>query len=269
MTMTELPGRGAKAVVRAAIAPMMGEARIAGAQVSQRVCGQELEVLERGDGVAHDWLRVRGGDAYEGWVHRGYLDTLAAFEPEREVISISLGCTVESTEGVRRHLPLGARLWPDEVAVGGETVSEPDLPDRFPRERERLIESASEYFAGAPYQWGGVTPWGADCSGFVQTICGLHGLELPRDAWQQAQIGEDAGTDPEALAAGDLLFFSDRPDGRITHVGIALGASGMLHCALGRGGWAVDVVGGDDPYQAALLERFRFGRRITGWVDEV
>lgn len=265
--MRAMPEAGATVVVRAAIAPIMGEPRISAAQISQRVCGQVLEVLERPNGVSDDWMRVRGTDAYEGWVHRGYVDTLGAFRPEREAIPLSLGCTVESDEGVRRHLPLGARLWPDEVVVGGETVSERDLADRFPRDRERLIESASEYFAGTPYQWGGVTPWGADCSGFVQTVFALHGIQLPRDAWQQAQVGEDAGTDAEALAAGDLLFFSDRPDGRITHVGLALGASGLLHCALGRGGWAVDVVGGDDGYQRTLRERFRLGRRLTGWED--
>ena len=265
--MKEMPEAGARVVVRAAVAPLMGEPRISGAQISQRVCGQELDVLERSAGAAADWLRVRGADAYEGWIHRGFLDALDAFEPEREAIPISLGCTVESAEGVRRHLPLGARPWPDEIVVGGDTVSGRDLRDRFPRVRERVIESANEYFAGAPYQWGGVTPWGADCSGFVQTLYALHGIQLPRDAWQQAQVGEDAGPDPESLAAGDLLFFSDRPDGRVTHVGIALGASGTLHCALGRGGFASDILGGDDRYQRTLRERFRFGRRLTGWED--
>ena len=263
--MTELPRPGARIVVRAAIAPMVGEPRISSPQISQRVCGQELEVLELGHNSADDWLRVRGGDAYEGWVHRGFLGSLESFEPDREAIPISLACTVESEDGARRHLPLGARLWPDEVVIGGATVSDRDLPERFPRERERVVESAGDLFAGAPYQWGGVTPWGADCSGFVQTIYGLHGIELPRDAWQQAVMGEDAGSDPAALLAGDLLFFSDRSDGRITHVGIALGASGMLHCALGRGGWAVEVVGGEERYQRILLERFRFGRTMKGW----
>lgn len=265
--MKVMPEPGMRVVVRAAIAPLMGEPRISTSQISQRVSGHELEVLERGTGAADDWLRVRGRDAYEGWVHRGYLDRIEAFEPERRGMHVSLGCTVENARGMRRHLPLGARLWPDETVVGGATVAERERFERFPRERDRLIDSATELFAGAPYQWGGVTPWGADCSGFVQTIHELHGMPLPRDAWQQAQVGDALDSDPAALIPGDLAFFSDRPDGRITHVGIALGASGLVHSALGRGGWRVDEIGGAEPYQRRLRECYRFGRRLGSFRD--
>ena len=51
---------------------------------------------------------------------------------------------------------------------------------------------------------------------------------LPRDAWQQAEVGRAAGIDVSRWDAGDLLFFSERADGRITHVGIALGQGRMV-----------------------------------------
>jgi gamma-D-glutamyl-L-lysine dipeptidyl-peptidase len=112
--------------------------------------------------------------------------------------------------------------------------------------------------------WGGVTPWGADCSGLVQSTFALHGLEMPRDAWQQAELGEDAGRDVGELRAADLLFFSDRPDKRITHVGIALGDRRMVHLALGRGGYGVENLSDRaDPYVAKLRERFLFARRVV------
>jgi cell wall-associated NlpC family hydrolase len=66
-------------------------------------------------------------------------------------------------------------------------------------------------------------------------------------------------------AAGELLFFSDRSDGAITHVGIAAGAGEMLHVALGRGGYYVENFsdgGGSDRFTADLLQRFRFARLI-------
>ena len=65
----------------------------------------------------------------------------------------------------------------------------------FPRDAAAIATTAVELFAGTPYQWGGVSPWGADCSGLMQTAFWLHGVALPRDAWQQAAIGEDAGSD--------------------------------------------------------------------------
>jgi len=76
--------------------------------------------------------------------------------------------------------------------------------------------------------------------------------------------GEDAGTDLRTLRAGDLLFFSDRDDARITHVGIAMGDGAMVHSAVGRGGFAIERLGDrDDLYVERLLSRFKFGRRLT------
>jgi cell wall-associated NlpC family hydrolase len=100
----------------------------------------------------------------------------------------------------------------------------------------------------------------------VQAVYALHGAALPRDAWQQAGAGGDAGGDPAAHAPGDLLFFSDRDDGRVTHVGIAAGGGAMCHVALGRGGWAVDdlAADADDAYARRLRAQFVGARRVLG-----
>ena len=68
-----------------------------------------------------------------------------------------------------------------------------------------------------------------------------------------------------AHAAGDLLFFFEREDGRVTHVGVAAGGGRMLHVALGRGGFVEeDLAGDDDPYVATLRGRFVGARRVLG-----
>ena len=75
------------------------------------------------------------------------------------------------------------------------------------------------------------------------------GIGLPAD---------DAG-----LRAADLLFFSDRPDHHVTHVGLALGDGRMAHVALGRGGFAVERLDdGRDGFVRSLLERFLFAKRV-------
>lgn len=246
------------AVVVSAVAPMHAEARVSSPQISQRLAGDRVEVLD----VEDDWLLVRGDDGYEGWMHRGYLERAEARPALVEEPRISLGAVVRGADGVTRPLPLGAALAPADVVVDGEVVAASELARRFPRDAEAIAGSARRYFVGTSYQWGGVTPWGADCSGFSQSIFALHGVTLPRDAWQQALEGADAGTDPLALRPADLLFFSDRPDGRITHVGISLGERQMAHLALGRGGYGVERLDdAEDPYVAKLRERFLFARR--------
>jgi cell wall-associated NlpC family hydrolase len=157
---------------------------------------------------------------------------------------------------------LGALLDPDEEPQTGEVAGAAELRRRFPAEAAAIVQSGRRLYEGASYLWGGVTPWGADCSGFVQTIFALHGIRTPRDARDQAHRGVPVPHDPEALAPADLVFYSDREDARITHVAIALGDARVVHLALGRGGYAVEDLRDSDPYIVKLRERTRFARRL-------
>lgn len=258
MTQTlSVPGR---ALVRAPVAPVYAEPHITSIQISQRLCGHHVDLLELQD----DWFMIRGADAYEGWIHRGFLSPVPAKGSRRSspVGRISLGCVTRTPDGSRRALPLGAFLSPSEIVKEGDVVPEPELAARFPREPVAITRSAQDFFQGTSYLWGGVTPWGSDCSGFAQSIFALHGVQLPRDAWQQSETGTDAGQLGDLMPA-DLAFFSDRPDKRVTHVAIALGSRRIVHLALGRGGFAVEKLDDKrDPYIAKLRERFLHARRV-------
>jgi cell wall-associated NlpC family hydrolase len=277
------------ALVRAPVAPLHAEPRVASGQVTQALFGHAVGVV----GEAGDWRRVRTlHDGYEGWAHVGYLHalpgdplpddapalapyearTFAEGEPETadavratfgdEVPALSLGAAVRAG-GRTLRLPLGALVHGPQALTDGEAVALDARAERFPRDGAAAAASAWR-FEGTAYQWGGLTPWGADCSGFVQAVWGLHGVALPRDAWQQALVGAELGRDLGALAAGDLLFFSDREDRRVTHVGLMLDPSRMAHLALGRGGWSVEeLADDDDPYVARLRANFLQARRVS------
>jgi gamma-D-glutamyl-L-lysine dipeptidyl-peptidase len=259
------------AFVRTPVAPLNAEPRVSSAQVSQRLAGHPVYVLEERD----DWLRVRGLDAYEGWVHRGYLmhipehGVVVRMESTEEfaltyVPRVSLGARVRGERSGRRSLPLGAWLDLDEEVESGDAIRLDALGGRFPAHPDAIIQSAVSYFEGTRYEWGGITPWGADCSGFVQSVFALHDVPLPRDAWQQALEGADAGSELARVQPADLLFFSERADRRITHVGIALGGMRMVHLALGRGGYSVERLGEvEDEYVRALVGRFVGARRVA------
>lgn len=246
MTSSSQASTADRFTVRAAVAPLLADARIASSLISQLVAGDVVRLVDgRGD-----WLRVRGADDYEGWTHVGYLTACSGGEGTWR---LSLGCVVRDAQGARRALPLGARVPPSCDIVDGEAIEADDRARRFPRDARAAANSAVTWFSGTAYQWGGVTPWGVDCSGLVQRVFGLHGVLLPRDAWQQAAATPAVHEDASAVhPAGDLLFFSDRDDRKVTHVGAALGDGRMIHSALLRGGVAIDNLSADDPYAARL-----------------
>ena len=253
------------ATVRSPVAPMHGEPTVTSPMVSQQLAGHTVEVLEE----SGDWVRACGPDHYDAWIHRGFL-TKAPHRTARQshhAARVSLGCVTRTGHAEKRALPLRAVLSPDEIVVSGEVVDSPHLSERFPLTGEAIARSAQAYFEGTSYLWGGVTPWGADCSGLVQSVFALHGRFLPRDAWQQAELGTSIETDASfrSLRAADLLFFSDRADRRVTHVGIAMGDSRMVHLSLGRGGYAVERLDdANDVYLGRLRASFLFAKRLLG-----
>lgn len=251
------PDAATRWYVRATVAPLIGEARISGSMTSQLIAGAVLSMLER----QGDWLRVRCADGYEGWTHIGYL---APSNGGEATWRLSLGCTVREANGVVRSLPLGARLTPSAEVVSGDAIDATEQSSRFPHDAHAIAHSAATLYSGASYLWGGVTTNGCDCSGFVQQVFALHGITLPRDAWQQALVGTPLHVDAAAdHAPGDLLYFSDRDDQRITHVGIALGDGRMVHSALRRGGISIDQMDADDEYVARLRAQCVGVRRVV------
>jgi cell wall-associated NlpC family hydrolase len=101
-----------------------------------------------------------------------------------------------------------------------------------------VLASADEY-VGTKYVWGGTTPRGFDCSGFVQYVYREHGIELPRTSRQQAQVGRYVPTSQASLRVGDLLFFAT--DGkRIDHIAIYAGDGEIIHSSSSGGGVGYD-----------------------------
>ena len=229
-------------IVRSAIAPVFAQPSLRAEQVSQLVLGETAQVEES----SGDWRRVRGDhDGYEGWMHAGYLvesDPVAADRWRRDAGGWSLGATLE-VAGQRLRMPLRAR-----AGLDGSKVRLPDgrradlvagemrpVGDATSAARAKAPERwALEYFEGAPYEWGGVTPWGVDCSGLVQTTFAARGVPLPRDAALQMNAGAEIRLD--AARPGDLLFFRGESGDRITHVAFLADGDTLIHSTVACGG---------------------------------
>jgi hypothetical protein len=260
----------AAAVTTAAVAPLLREPRIAADRVSEVLHGEPLTLLERRDAI---WLRVRAPDGYHGWLPAGYVATGPddwAEDWTTRATARSLGAELKF-EDRRFRLVVGARvaLRRDglvDTADGrtwnvawGVVRSEAEY-----RAEARLLaapEWALRWFSGAPYQWGGRTEWGVDCSGLVQATYAARGISLPRDSDQQAVAGRAVAIDPAGAGygAGDILCFADGR--RVSHVALWAGTGHIVHSVLARGGVASDDLFGDTPAAQRLRDMLVAVRR--------
>ncbi len=110
-------------------------------------------------------------------------------------------------------------------------------------DKAQLIKDAN-YFKGGRYVWGGTSPKGFDCSGYVQYLFKKHKVNLPRTAWSQSKLGKEITL--SHIATGDLLFFNtDKKRGiPVSHVGIYIGDGKFIHAASRKKGIIISSLAG-------------------------
>ena len=138
------------------------------------------------------------------------IEHMRAVEASRQ---LSLARAARSRPSVQPWSPSSGAL-----GVGAATAEASVAP---PSRYGGVVGIAMRYL-GTPYSWGGASPGGFDCSGFVMYVYGQMGVGLPHSSY--AQYGVGVPVSQSDLQAGDLVFF----DG-LGHVGIYIGGGQFIH----------------------------------------
>lgn len=256
--------------------------------VSQAILGTPVHILDIAS--KNGWPEVQTPDGYTGWVHKEGITLLekeaySAWNAAEKVVVTALFSTVYEApsrrSGTVSDLVAGDRLRCLGLSGGWWKVAFPDGRTGFVQRRDALRESiwrkslrqdvdailaTARSMNGFPYLWAGMSPKGMDCSGFVRTVLYIHDIIIPRDASQQAPMGERImGT--ADLQRGDLVFFGrkDTVKPRVSHVGIYLGEGRFIH-SLGR----VKIASFDPAapdYDAYNTGRYLFASRILPYIN--
>lgn len=216
--------------------------------LTQAICGDPVTPLKF-DG---EWYLARltdpPGDGYLGWIRAWHLaerrpdqqNAFAARAGHRVATNHALvleapdsGATPASALVIGTRLcarGCGERGWRRvELADGREGYLPARSVEKIPSRRASRdrVAALALRFLGVPYLWGGTTPMGFDCSGLVQRVFRLGGIDMPRDSDLQARVGRLIPPDARVeLPVGALMFFGGE---RVTHVALALGDGTFVH----------------------------------------
>jgi gamma-D-glutamyl-L-lysine dipeptidyl-peptidase len=220
--------------------------------VSQAIYGSNVAlVVARGE-----WSRIQTSDHYKGWVpsrHVRILLTGTGYATAGPTVQVeSLFANIYAEPDFAKHkplltLPFETRLEavPDARLKDGKPVPDGWLQVHLPDLRSAWVQvgdvisdpkllsipetiALAKRFLGIPYLWGGRSSFGFDCSGFTQMLLRARGINLPRDADQQAAWTGVIAIERKHLQAGDLLFFGSSPK-EITHTGMYIGDGQFIH----------------------------------------
>jgi cell wall-associated NlpC family hydrolase len=136
--------------------------------------------------------------------------------------------------------------------AGGALAAPADVTLSNPS--SQVADLALDY-VGSPYRWGGISPAGFDCSGFVLFVYSQFGITLPHD--ESGQLNSGLRVDPSDLQPGDIVAFANTYRRGLSHTGIYVGNGQFVHAADERHGvivsnlwdsyWAPRLVGAARP----------------------
>ena len=233
-------------LANATVCPVRENPAHAAEQATQLLFAELCEVVERHRG----WTKIRSTvDGQVGWVTSSMLTPISspiANNPSPMAVVVSPIATATPKDGgapllltMGTRLPnyshgtfevLGQQYLLDPTCVRQEAKGDEAM-------RRETVCAIAQTLLNTPYLWGGKNAMGIDCSGFTQVVYAAVGVNLLRNAREQITQGEVVASLLEALP-GDLAFFgytnSETQAIKITHVGLLLSPTEIIHCAGGR-----------------------------------
>ena len=237
------------------VTPVRSTPSEASEQETQLIFGEICEVVEH----RSSWTKIRSTiDGQVGWVSSKMVTPIGDEAMKRlgekamGVVAVPMAVATDMETGEKQMLTIGSRLHNYAHGtfemLGKQYQIEPTCVNCLENaslqngstatcslevKGEEVVRLAKSLL-NVPYLWGGKNIMGFDCSGFTQTVYSVLGINILRNAREQITQGEMVESLAEAQP-GDLVFFdhADRDPNatRITHVGMLISPTEVIHCS--------------------------------------
>ena len=213
------------------IVPMRNDSSDKSEMINQVLFGEYFKILE----YSEKWSKIElAHDNYQGWIcNKQWLEireeTFLRLDKETHTITTDIVDIIK--ENNSKLIVIGSILpsyKSNHAIIEDKKYFFEGLTTTGFSKKEKIIENALSYI-NTPYLWGGRTPFGIDCSGLTQILYRLQGINIPRDAYQQAEIGKEIISIKD-VKNGDLAFFKEKKR-KITHVGVIMDNNKIIHAS--------------------------------------
>jgi gamma-D-glutamyl-L-lysine dipeptidyl-peptidase len=198
--------------------------------LSQILFGEKYSVIDN----AGSWMKIETTfDKCQGWIDMDHLQhspvnniscghvlnrSLLSYKNDKTKIILEAGCEIFNPDFEDKLFYAGNNQYTTSNEFSNNYISTNDT-----------ISDTAMKFINSPFIWGGRIPSGIDCSGFTQLVYKILGIPIPRNSWQQAEIGKNIDFIDQS-GPGDLAFF-DNDRGKISHVGMILSKGLVIHAS--------------------------------------
>jgi len=231
-------------IVKINVTDLRSEPDFRAERINQAVLGDEVKLLEG----KNEWVLIQLYDGYKGWSQSRHLLEVSRLKKFTHIVRgevVNVYKKPDKNSEILTKIVFNTKLIVHKFQANfacvelftGQGWSDSNeliaIEERKVLSRNNIEEmiQVAKRFIGVPYVWGGKTPFGFDCSGFIQILFDFFLIKFPRDTKKQIKMGEEV----KDLLPGDLIF-SPR------HVGIYCGNNEFIHASLSNGGVAINTL---------------------------